>query len=345
MTCVKIGIVGDIHWSKYSSIVRMRGEKYSYRLENCVKSINWAEQLFTDMNCSIVTYLGDFFDSPELTAEEITALKEIKWNNLEHYFLVGNHEMGINDLSYSSSHLFDYIDIEAGSTVIDKAQSQTFGDVTLHFIPYILEEHRKPFTDYVLATSHKNIVFSHNDIAGIQLGNIISKSGFKIDDIESNCDLFINGHLHNGSKITDKIINVGNLTGQNFSEDAFKYDHCIFILDTTTLQIAVYENPYALNFYKIDSTTQIWDVTKLKQNAVITLKCEEQSQSHHKELLLAAPNVLTFRLIVIPTSTESSPSSMQELIAVNHLDKFKDYVLDVLGTNEIVVQELEEVLK
>ena len=161
------------------------------------------------------------------------------------------------------------------------------------------------------------------------------------DEIWCNCDLFINGHLHNGSKITNKIINVGNLTGQNFSEDAFKYDHCIFILDTTTLQIAVYENPYAINFYKIE----LWDVTKLKQNAVITLKCEEQSQSHYKELLLAAPNVLTSRLIVIPTSTDSSHSSMQELIAVNHLDKFKDYVLDVLGTNEIIVQELEEVLK
>lgn len=340
-----IGIVGDIHWSKYSSIVRMRGDKYSFRLENCIKSINWAEQLFTDMNCSLVTYLGDFFDSPELTAEEITALKEIKWNNLEHYFLVGNHEMGMNDLSYSSSHLFDYIDIEAGSTVIDKAQSQTFGDVTLHFLPYVLEEHRKPFTDYVLATSHKNIVFSHNDIAGIQLGNIISKVGFKIDDIESNCDLFINGHLHNGCKITDKIINIGNLTGQNFSEDASKYSHCVFILDTTTMRIAVYENPYAINFYKLDACESEVNTSQLKSNSVVTLKCTEELQHAYKELLLNAPNVLTSRLIVVPTIKSVQSDSIKELVAINHLDKFKDYILNNLGTSEIVIQELEEVIK
>lgn len=45
------------------------------------------------------------------------------------------------------------------------------------------------------------------------MGQFISKAGFDINDIEDNCDLFINGHLHNGSKITDKIFNVGNLTG------------------------------------------------------------------------------------------------------------------------------------
>lgn len=340
-----IGIVGDIHWSKYSSIVRMRGNKYSYRLENCIKSINWAEQLFADMNCSLVTYLGDFFDSPELTAEEITALKEVQWNTLEHYFLVGNHEMGMNDLSYSSSHVFDYIDIVGGSHVIDRATSYQLNGVTLHFVPYILEEHRKSLNEYLTDKSMKNIVFSHNDISGIQLGNIVSKTGFKLDDIESNCDLFINGHLHNGCKITDKIINIGNLTGQNFSEDASKYSHCVFILDTTTMRIAVYENPYAINFYKLDGCEQEIDTTCLKSNAVVTVKCFENLHNTYKELLLHAPNILAYRLIVVPSQQDVQEDSMQELITVNHLDKFKDYIINTLGTSETVIQELEEVIK
>ena len=42
---MKIGIVGDIHWSRYSSILRQRGDKYSVRLENCIKSINFLQCL------------------------------------------------------------------------------------------------------------------------------------------------------------------------------------------------------------------------------------------------------------------------------------------------------------
>ena len=42
------------------------------------------------------------------------------------------------------------------------------------------------------------------------------------------------------------------MTGQNFSEDGFKYSHCVGILDTNTLDIELINNPYALNFYKIE---------------------------------------------------------------------------------------------
>ena len=107
---MKIGIVGDIHWSKYSSILRSRGKKYSKRLENCIESINWAED--TTRDCDMVVYLGDFFDNESLKSEEITALSEIKWNKLPHKFLVGNHELGLNDLSFSSAHIFDLHDKE-----------------------------------------------------------------------------------------------------------------------------------------------------------------------------------------------------------------------------------------
>ena len=145
---MKIGIVGDIHWSKYSSIVRLRGNKYSFRLENCINSINWAESV--TCSCNSVVYLGDFFDSSDLNAEEITALKEISWNFRPHYFLVGNHELGTNDLTYSSSHLFEYINAPGGATVIDKPYSVTVSNITMHFLPYILEEHRKSISEHLV---------------------------------------------------------------------------------------------------------------------------------------------------------------------------------------------------
>lgn len=340
---MRIGIVGDIHWSRYSSILRLRGSKYSYRLENCIQSVNWAEQITSD--CTFVVYLGDFFDSPELSAEEITAVKEIKWNSQEHFFLIGNHEMGINDLSYSSSHLFDYIDIEKGATAIESPCTYNFGDCAINFLPYILEDYRKPISEYV-HTGKRTIVLSHNDIAGVQLGKYISKAGFEIADIEEHCDLFINGHLHNGGKITDKIINIGNLTGQNFSEDAFKYDHCIFILDTQTLRIEVYENPYAVNFYKIDATEKEFNLDELKQNAVVTIKIPDSvNQSQVRNAVAENKNIIASRILIAPTNSTQSNCTTAELFAVNHLNKFSDYVISTLGRSDVVLEELQEVLK
>ena len=86
---MKIGIIGDIHFCEYSSILRTRGDKFSTRLENCIKSINWAEDL--TRNCDKVIYLGDFFDKSSLNASELTAFSEINFNIVPHSFLVGNH--------------------------------------------------------------------------------------------------------------------------------------------------------------------------------------------------------------------------------------------------------------
>ena len=84
----KICIWGDNHWSQYSSILRKRGDKYSVRLENSISSLNWVENLATSQGCSFVVCTGDFFDAAVLKAEELTALEDIKWNNLPHMFLV-----------------------------------------------------------------------------------------------------------------------------------------------------------------------------------------------------------------------------------------------------------------
>ena len=337
---MKIGIIGDVHWSKYSSIVRTRGKKYSERLENCIKSINWAEKI--TQGCDKIIYVGDFFDSSELNSEELTALKELVWNDSPHIFLVGNHELGLNDLSFSSAHLFDF---RGGRVTIDKPCCTCFGNTEICYLPYIVNNSGN-IEDYLTKPSdnYKRIIFSHNDIAGIQLGKYVSQSGFSIENIEANCDLFINGHLHNGNIIGDKIINIGNLTGQNFNENAFNYSHHIGILDTDTLTYELYDNPYAFNFYKLDTTVTPVDLTKLKSNSVLTIKVSEENYDHYKTQVTNCDNIITSRFIIV-SSNSNEVNNNQELISVNHLDKFKSYVIDVLGSTDLVLEELEEVLK
>ena len=68
-----------------------------------------------------------------------------------------------------------------------------------------------------------------------------------------------------------------HLTGQNFTEDAFNHSHRVGILDTETLKMTFYENPYAYNFYKIeiDSERDLEKLNSLKTNSVVSIKCKD----------------------------------------------------------------------
>lgn len=354
---MKILVVGDVHWSQYSSILRRRGDRYSYRLENLIDSVNWAETIAYQNDCSMTVYLGDFFDRSELNSEELSALREIVWTNTPHYFLVGNHEAGRGDLTYNSAHLFNLANFE----VIKSVKTLQIDDFhRLVFVPYILEKDRKSLSELVMEFPYKSIFFSHNDIKDFQMGQFISKEGFSIDDIQNNCDLFLNGHLHNGGKVADKIINVGNLSGQNFSEDAFKYEHSVIVLDTDTLQCAVYENPYALNFYKLDFSENndidyINQVSlNMKKNCVATIKCNEDDLKYLRarfdpryrdDVIPYNCNMVESRFIIQLNKSTNIVENKVENLQVDHLKQFSDYMIELLGNNEILQYELSEVCK
>lgn len=356
---MKILVVGDVHWSQYSSILRKRGEKYSYRLENLIQSVDWAEELADETDCELTVYLGDFFDRADINSEELSALREVSWNNLPHYFLVGNHEAGRGDLLYNSADVFGIANFKVVASV---AQQYTIyhSDCQLCFLPYVLEENRKPLSEYFSWVNgiKQRIVFSHNDIKGFAMGNFISQEGFDIVDIDKNCDLYLNGHLHNGGRVSEKIINVGNLTGQNFSEDAFKYDHSVIVLDTDNLTCAVYENPYALNFYKLDFTENS-DIDyinktsmKMKSNCVATIKCKEEDvdyirkrfdPNHRDDLIPYNCNMVETRIIVQSNINDKPINTESENIHINHLEQFSNYMIEYLGRSEILEYELQKV--
>lgn len=339
---MKILLYSDNHWSQYSSIVRKRGELFSVRLENQIKSINWAMQLAVEQHCFATFCLGDFFDKAELNAEEIAALKEVKWAPMSNYFICGNHEMMSINHDYSSAKVFDLLDT---GEVITVPKILNYKEIEICILPYILEADRKPLCEYFPQTTQKRIILSHNDIAGIQMGKFVSDTGFSIDEIEANCNLFINGHLHNGEKISNKIINIGNLTGQNFSEDALKYEHCAFIIDTETLKVEVYENPYAFNFYKIDVTHRSeLDHLTVKQNAICTIKCNEQDTEQVKAWIAATDNIIESRLTIVPKIQVVTDEVLQEDLAIDHLQAFKDYILNNLENTKELIEELTEVL-
>ena len=347
---MRILVFGDVHWSATSSIVTSRGDKYTTRLNNLINTINWVQKLSVDTQCDEIVCLGDFFDRSDLTAEEITALKEVKWNeNIVSHFIVGNHEYNRVYTIFNSTDALNKPNFKIES-IPNKYDIDQYAD--LYFIPYAIEDERKPLKDYLtdLNPNKKHIVFSHNDIKGIRYGMYLSQEGFELSEIENSCDLYLNGHLHNGSFLNEKetILNLGNLTGQNFTEDAFNYSHMCCVLDTETLKMEFYENPFAFNFYKVqvDKLADLDLLNNLKNNAVVSIKCLEDYVPQLKEKLAALTNIVQSKIIIYRKDVEVTTEAVKlNKSANNYMKQFSDCVIEKLGSNDIVRAELAEVCK
>ena len=343
---MRILMFADNHFSEKSSIITKYGTNFTIRLENQIRSLNWVERTAHEKECDLVICLGDFFDHAHLTDQELTALDQIHWNSLDHYFLVGNHESEENDLQYSSTMALSGTHRYIVSEPIIK---QIDANTELAFLPYIVESNRKAITDYFPpATKKTRILVSHNDLLGVQMGPIISRTGFSVEELESVASIIFNGHLHNGQVITNKVINLGNLTGANFSEDASRYAHRVVVLDTETLEYEYIENPFAFNFYKLDinEKTDITMLVNLKQNAVVSIKCKDSLLSEVRELLAELDNIIESRIILtkdyVETNNETADLSS---LMVDQCAKFAECCRAKLDNSDVLEAELAEILK
>lgn len=349
---MKILCYTDNHFSEKSSIITKYGSKYTLRLQNQIQSLNWVEEQAEALHCQIIVCLGDFFDHAHLTDQELTALQEIKWSNIPHYFLVGNHESEENDLQYCSTMALrgENREIINEPILLNYPNDQNGScELELAFLPYILESNRKPITEYFSENPDKlRLLFSHNDILGLQLGPVVSRTGFSIEALESVCHLCLNGHLHNGTQVSSKVINLGNLTGKDFSEDASKYNHKVMFIDTEAMTVNFIENPHAFNFYKIEinSEADFRELTAVKTNAVVSVKCKDRLVKQIRDLIEATPNILDSRIIITKDPSEA-PNDEFDIasLCVDQCEKFAECCRAKLDNTDILEAELAEILK
>lgn len=339
---VKYAICGDIHWSTYSSIIRKRSRKYSQRLSQLIKSVNWFEKLSKEHHCDGEIFLGDTLDRPDLNAEELTALQDVKWNKIPKHFLVGNHESNINTLEYSSAKYFESI---SADVVNESKKLEITDNLDFYLIPYITTDKILDLKDYIdVKSKKKKIVFAHQDLAGIQYGRFTSKNGFDVKDITKNCDLFFNGHLHNSQIIKNKIILPGILCGQNFNEDAFKYEHLVYILtihDDGSFEYEAFENPEAFNFYKLrfEKEKDFKILDKLKDHAVVSIVCEEKLSLKLPKILKQYKNISESRLLLFYDYTRNNDDSIS-ILADDYIKQFILLAQERLEPSSILDSEL-----
>lgn len=166
-----------------------------------------------------------------------------------------------------------------------------------------------------------------------------------IDDILANCTLFLDGHLHNGQTIQDKIVLIGNLTGQNFNEDALKYEHLAYLLtvnDDGTIILEAIENPYAINFYKltIGSSAEINILDNLKQNSVVSAICDNKIKNQVLDRLETTKNILEFRLNSIYQGSQTDIRDSIVSVKVDHIQQFIDLATTKFEASPALTDEL-----
>ena len=346
---MKIIINSDEHCVANLSAIRGKGKEFSVRLEHFIDSVNWVNDLAIKEGCSIVLCAGDFFDKTKITDEEATALTKINWNGLRWYLLCGNHESSVSDLRYNMLKLLETDE----RIVVSEVQVLNLDYVDLLFLPYIVESNRKDLSEYIESvkeqlTGKPIVILSHNDICGIDYGSNVSKTGFSIDEIEQNCALFLNGHLHNTTKVTDRIINVGSLFAHNFSCDSSIYSYGAWILDTETLNIKFYENPYGFNFYTFDirSESDFKKLSKIKPNAAVKIKCSENLVPALKdELEKYKDRILSQNIIQVLTSTGTETANVDTSYKFDYLEKLAELCRATITNSDMLEEELAIICK
>lgn len=347
---MKYLIFSDCHWSTYTSILRSRGKKYSTRLEYLIESLNWVNKVAIDYNCNTMICAGDFMDKAQCTDEELTALREIDWNNLGCYFVCGNHESSVLDLRFSSIKALES-DIHF---ICSKVTLINDPEYNIILLPYITDKERKPLADYLsqltLDNNKPNIIISHNDIAGIQYGGFESMSGFSIKEIEANCDLFLNGHLHNSERITNKIINVGSFSAHNFTNDSLRYKYGIWLLDTETRALEFIENPYSLQFYKFDvlNASALNNLNKIVNNSIVSIKCLDTLQESVKNKLdELSDKILENRIILTRGAIEKLENDIVlPTLSSDYFKKFAEFCNTNIDVDKTILSaEIAEICK
>lgn len=321
---MKIGLYADPHVSQSSSIIVGKQGEFSGRLDNLIKSFEWMDKIFKDNECDVIVCLGDLTDKPQLSAEEITAMSLFK-NLNNHILLIGNHCRSDKSGRINSVNMI--------SKVIYSPTVEKYGDKSVLFLPY--NSSVEDLSEY----KNIDVILSHNDIVGYDYGNHISESGYDIQSILDNCKLFINGHLHNGGwLVKDRVINLGQLSGMNFSSCGGQWEPSVGILDLSsgTPSIEVIENPYAYRFKKESFTTLV----RLKEylndlpeegQYVLQVKVPAKIADTARTILDKSTKVIASRVLTVNNARlkSNSTSSDKSVIGIepkNIYSQFKDFL-------------------
>lgn len=266
---MKILIVGDQHFRyqlPYASALP-DGRKGEW---NAVK------QAIVDAGeeCQAIILMGDNFNSKHnhsaVNAEFMQFLQSFGDRHI--YMIAGNHERFgtetaidfIKEMNHPKWHVYTEptLEVIAGSAT------------TVQFIPYMtpgsidtinVEDATKKVMGMI---SPAHYCFHHHIVESTEWGSGDSSIVNEIvlpKEIEEKYDLVFGGHIHQPSKVTDKVYVTGNI----FTNEVGEHSKSVFVLDTVTNTVEDIPLPVR-GIYKVDITSSQLNIpAEIPNNSIV----------------------------------------------------------------------------
>lgn len=313
----KIVLWADVHFCKRESLVENR---YPF----LKRSIEWADAIDGDLHFD----LGDFFNTSHLSAEDVAVLDSIKFKHSWHC-IAGNHEQ---DGTNSLLHYFrDF------HTVYEKPKLVKFDGVGfVLFIPFTKSPIPLDVLLKDLPDGEQALVVSHCEFVG--MFGTEEGAGYSVEEINNNpkIKMWFNGHYHQRMKLSEKVVIVGNLCGQNFTQNFNPHGVCIYDTETNTHEFI--SNPYALVFGKMDTSNQ--DCVRIRKlieedpekRYVLAIQTDSETKQSIKDwsnkYLVASRIMLSD---VGGVANNSKPVEVAEVPTIDHIGLFIKEVTERFG--------------
>lgn len=335
-----IGIHADGHIAINSSIVLGQRGSLNGRLSVLLESYKWMYELFSKRNVDFIVNLGDLVDSYNLLAEEITATSQaLSYNpGIMEYILLGNHE---RKSGHGDINSIEFVNNIPNCALIKKVSQ--LEDFT--FIPYGIYEDGA-FDDI----PNTKYAFSHIDIYGSDTGGWSLKSGITPQYLMTKFDLVINGHIHNGSWVVkDRILNIGSISGQNFSSKILNWKPSVGILNTDTGKVELIENPYSLNFYSktlngVDKIIKFIDSLDGQRN-VLQLKVPLSIADEVRNVIESSDKIVNSRISVLTEESGLEGLELEEIERLNSVEGGFKKLVEYIEAQDDLPYHKDDILK
>lgn len=328
---MKILVYTDLHCSYTSSIMPLyyKDSKYTTRLQMIIDTGKWLNKVATLGKVDMIINGGDTTDSHILRSEEITALSEffraIQYD-CRHIIITGNHDTFDNNVNFYSTSILSNINN------IEVYNKPTKINDELSVLPYASTENIS--LDTLKSISNK-VLLSHIDIKGSHLrSDYIMDTGIDPEILAEYFNLVLNGHLHTAEEIItskNKIHNIGGISSISFS-DSNSYIPSACIIDTETLKIDRYENPFAILFRRltVNSIEDLLNKIKkftTKHKYILRVNSPYNIRDEVREILSNKSNVITYRVVSNMIDKRISLSDTNKLDLVDDIEsEFINYL-------------------
>ena len=340
---MKIGIYADAHFSLNSSIILGQSNSLEGRLNHLIDSFEWMYDLFRTNGVEVIIDLGDLTDSYVIRAEEITAVSTaLSFNtSIPEYHILGNHERLDYNGTISSISFVDSID---NQYVITKLTSMSLGGRSATLLPY-----SNGYDDeYIESLDSTDYLFTHLDILGADTGGWSLTEGIKPNILANKFGLTVNGHIHNGSwVIPNKVLNLGSISGQNFSSKQISWNPSVMILDTDTNQYRMYDNPHALIFVNKSCST-IDKVVKLVNGITegtyaVQLRVPVSIVEDARKVIKTNPHIIASRIMTKSDKAELEKLGFEEIEHVNTIEGGFEQLVKFIDSQESLPYDINDI--